>query len=90
MSTPERRKHPRIKINNLVTYVCLDEDGTPIKTMMATAVDISQGGIKMLENLLLQLSICHGFAPDDKLQIHVDVRNDSKAVFTGDESFRNE
>lgn len=45
MSTPERRKHPRIKINNLVTYVCIDEDGTPIKTMMATAIDISQGGI---------------------------------------------
>jgi c-di-GMP-binding flagellar brake protein YcgR len=45
MNNAERRRHPRIKIHNLVSYVCLDEDGKPIKTRMATALDISQGGV---------------------------------------------
>jgi c-di-GMP-binding flagellar brake protein YcgR len=45
MSSIEKRKSPRVKIQNLISYVCLDEDGKPIKHLMGTALDISQGGL---------------------------------------------
>ena len=50
MSSIEKRKYPRIKIQNLISYVCLDEDGKPIKHLMGTALDISQGGL-LLETI---------------------------------------
>jgi hypothetical protein len=43
MNVAEKRKHPRVKIRSLISYVCLDEDGRPIKNLMGTAIDISQG-----------------------------------------------
>jgi len=45
MSSIEKRKHPRVQIHNLISYVCLDEDGKPIKNLMGTALDVSQGGL---------------------------------------------
>jgi hypothetical protein len=45
MNVAEKRKYPRVKIHNLISYVCLDEDGKPIKRLMGSALDISQGGI---------------------------------------------
>ena len=45
MSSIEKRKSPRVKIQNLISYVCLDENGKPIKHLMGTALDISQGGL---------------------------------------------
>jgi c-di-GMP-binding flagellar brake protein YcgR len=42
---PERRKHPRVKTNNLVSYVCRDDSDNQIKEGMGRAVNISQGGI---------------------------------------------
>jgi hypothetical protein len=45
MNATEKRKYPRVKIHNLISYVCLDEDGRPIKNLMGTALDISQGGL---------------------------------------------
>jgi Tfp pilus assembly protein PilZ len=45
MNVAEKRKHPRVPIHNLVSYVCLDEDGKPIKNLMGTALDVSQGGL---------------------------------------------
>ena len=41
----ERRKHPRIAVQCVFSYICLDEDGHPIAEGMGTTVDISQGGI---------------------------------------------
>ena len=41
----ERRKHPRVETNNLVTFVCTDNHGNPIKEGAGRAVNISQGGI---------------------------------------------
>ncbi len=32
-------------MHNLISYLCLDEDGKPIKRLMGSALDISQGGI---------------------------------------------
>ena len=45
MNVIEKRKYPRVKINNLVSYVCLDDNGRPVKHLMGTALDISQGGL---------------------------------------------
>jgi hypothetical protein len=45
MNLTEKRKYPRVKIKNLISYVCLDEDGKPIKRLMGSALDISQGGL---------------------------------------------
>jgi len=45
MNVADKRKYPRVQIHNLISYVCLDEDGKPIKRLMGSALDISQGGI---------------------------------------------
>ena len=41
----ERRKHPRVEINNLISYIGMDESGKPIKEGSGKAINISQGGI---------------------------------------------
>ena len=41
----ERRKHPRIAVQSVFSYICLDDDGQPIAEGMGTTIDISQGGI---------------------------------------------
>jgi hypothetical protein len=41
----ERRKHPRAKTNNFVSYVCKDDRGNEIDEGMGRAIDISIGGI---------------------------------------------
>jgi len=41
----ERRKHPRVEIGNLISYICKDDGGNPIKEGSGKAVNISQGGI---------------------------------------------
>ena len=45
MTTPERRKHPRIKIYYPISYECIDEKGCMVKQNMGVALDISQSGI---------------------------------------------
>jgi c-di-GMP-binding flagellar brake protein YcgR len=45
MNVAEKRKYPRVRIHSLISYICLDEDGRPIKHLMGTALDISQGGL---------------------------------------------
>ena len=45
MKVADKRKYPRVKIHNLISYVCLGEDGKPVKQLMAAALDISQGGL---------------------------------------------
>jgi len=64
MSSIEKRKHPRVKIHNLISYVCLDEDGKPIKNLMGTALDVSQGG--------LLLETTHQIEPGDVILITTD------------------
>lgn len=44
MSGKEKRKNPRVTTSNVVSYVCLDEDGHQIAEGMGRTVDISQGG----------------------------------------------
>ena len=41
----EKRKHPRVDINNLVSYRCMDDNGNQTKDGRGKSVNISQGGI---------------------------------------------
>jgi hypothetical protein len=45
MKKVEKRKFPRVKIGNLISCICQDNDGRPTKNIMGTALDISQGGL---------------------------------------------
>jgi hypothetical protein len=42
-----RRRHPRIRTSNLVSYVCVDEDGNEVGEGFGSALDLSLGGIKL-------------------------------------------
>ena len=44
MSGKEKRKNPRIATSNVVSYICIDEDGQQTAEGMGRTVDISQGG----------------------------------------------
>ena len=41
----EKRKHPRVDINNLISYRCMDDNGNETKEGRGKSVNISQGGI---------------------------------------------
>jgi c-di-GMP-binding flagellar brake protein YcgR len=41
----EKRKYPRVPIYNVISYICLDEDGHPSDEGMGTTVNVSQGGV---------------------------------------------
>jgi len=41
----ERRKHPRFKTNDPISYVCIDNNGNRIKEGKGKAINVSKGGI---------------------------------------------
>ncbi|RLC31977.1 MAG: hypothetical protein DRH37_01750 [Deltaproteobacteria bacterium] len=43
----EKRKHQRVSTLNLLSYVCVDEQGNPLEQGMGRTLDISEGGILM-------------------------------------------
>ena len=45
MTTPERRKHPRVKTSNLISYYSFVETGKLISHGLGIALDISKGGM---------------------------------------------
>ena len=45
MKKPNRRKYPRIKICNPISYDCVDAEGHLLDQSMAIALDVSQNGI---------------------------------------------
>jgi hypothetical protein len=45
MTTPERRKHPRVKIYYPISYVFTDEKGCIVQQNMGVVLNISQSGI---------------------------------------------
>ena len=45
MTFVEKRKHPRVDINNLVSYRCMDDSGNQTREGRGKSVNISQGGI---------------------------------------------
>jgi predicted Zn finger-like uncharacterized protein len=44
----ERRKHPRIKTSNLISYYSFDETGKLISHGLGVALDISKGGMSLV------------------------------------------
>jgi c-di-GMP-binding flagellar brake protein YcgR len=49
MGEANQRKYARVETCNLISYACLDAEGTMIKQGMGKALDISQNGL-MLES----------------------------------------
>jgi hypothetical protein len=45
MSTPERRKYPRVKVYYPISYVCTDRKGSMVQQNMGVVLNISQSGI---------------------------------------------
>ena len=45
MAFVEKRKHPRVNINNLISYRCKDDSGNQTKEGRGKSINISQGGI---------------------------------------------
>ena len=45
MTFVEKRKHPRVNINNLVSYRCINDSDCQTKEGRGKSVNISQGGI---------------------------------------------
>ena len=45
MTTPERRKHPRVKVYYPILYVCTNEKGSIVQQNMGVVLNISQSGI---------------------------------------------
>lgn len=45
MPQMDKRKKPRIHSHNLVSYVCLDENGHEVKQGIGRTLNISEGGI---------------------------------------------
>lgn len=45
MTFSERRKHPRFKTNEPISYVCIDNNGKRVKEGKGKAINVSKGGI---------------------------------------------
>jgi c-di-GMP-binding flagellar brake protein YcgR len=43
----ERRKHPRVETNNLISYACINDSGRQTKKGRGKAINICQGGIQI-------------------------------------------
>jgi Tfp pilus assembly protein PilZ len=63
----ERRKHPRVETNNRVSYICIDDNGNPIKEGVGRAINISQGGILIETH--------HAFEWKNILLLGIDIEN---------------
>lgn len=44
MTSSDKRRHPRVETFNPISYVCLDDDGTPVDEGMGATRNISQSG----------------------------------------------
>ncbi len=50
MSIDEKKKHPRVKTENLVSYVCIDDRGNERGARIGRTIDVSLGGILIETN----------------------------------------
>ena len=50
----ERRKHPRIETDGLLSYVCLDENDNTLNEGIGDAVNISKGGIRLKTHIKIE------------------------------------
>jgi len=68
----EKRKHPRVDINNLVSYRCMDDSGNMIKEGRGKSVNISQGGILIETH--------DPFEWQDTLLLFIDIEDESVSI----------
>jgi c-di-GMP-binding flagellar brake protein YcgR len=68
LTITERRKYQRVKTQNALSYVCIDDKGTPTEERTGTAMEISQGGLFMETH--------HPLAPQDVLRITIDIQGE--------------
>jgi hypothetical protein len=45
VTTPERRKHPRVKVYYPISYVCTDKNGSIVQQNIGVVLNNSQSGI---------------------------------------------
>ncbi len=90
MSTEDKRKHPRVKTHNLVSYVCIDDEGNEIDEGLGTIMDVSQGGILIetvkpivTENILLTITGIDDEMIDMKGKVAYSRTEDSRMFRTG-------
>ena len=72
MKFKERRKHPRFKTNDPISYVCIDNNGNRIKEGKGKAVNVSKGGI------LIETQ--DSFNWQDILLLNIDLKDKSVSV----------
>jgi hypothetical protein len=72
MTFADRRKHPRFKTNEAISYVCLDDNGSPIKEGKGKAINVSKGGIL--------IETADAFKWQDILLLTIDVKGKSLCV----------
>ena len=54
ISMINKRKNPRVKTSNGVSYICIDENGNGIDQGMGKTIDISLGGILLETSVLIE------------------------------------
>ena len=84
MTIKERRKHPRVEINNLVSYICIDDRGNKTKKGRGKAINISRGGILIETH--------DSFEWQDILKLSIDIENElisikGKAIYCNADGF---
>ena len=52
MTTPERGKHPRIKVHYPIFYECMDEKGRIVQQNMGVELKVSQSGILIEQQIV--------------------------------------
>jgi CheY-like chemotaxis protein len=62
MPSTDRRNHKRVQTGSILSYVCLDENNTPLEEGVGNALNISQGGLLLgttepIETEHIQLTI---------------------------------
>ena len=72
MEFKERRKHPRVEINSLISYICIDDSGNKTKKGRGKAINISQGGILIETN--------DSFEWQDTLQLAIEIEDESVSI----------
>ncbi len=72
MEFKERRKHPRVEINNLISYICIDDSGNKTKEGRGKALNISQGGILIETN--------DSFEWQDTLELSIEIEDESVSI----------
>ncbi len=72
MAFADRRKYPRFKTDDPISYVCIDDNGSPIKEGQGRAINVSQGGIL--------IETADAFKWQDILLLTVDVKGKSLAA----------